>query len=303
MELIKLAHEDELKSLKERLSDHVREGRQREMRIDDLIETQKQYALLQEQHHSLVESEATSRKKLDDAESDLVHQRQSDKELLEKLLAEQRKSFEDEQAAVRKALKERHAERKAADDEIANLTGAAAAAKAEAEREQRALKDEISKLQKELKALQKPVKKKEDPAVKKKTYSPLGHIDLDEGPDAPPISQQIAAGLKKNSARVLDLFRSWDTDGDGEVSRSEFHRAMPELGLEVPKRDIDELFDEWDKGGDGALNLKDLQRILAQANVASKMPSPGGGGKMPSVSTAAAVSSAAITLGKLGKKS
>ena len=65
---------------------------------------------------------------------------------------------------------------------------------------------------------------------------------------------------------MLDLFRSWDADGDGEVSRAEFHKAMPALGLEVPKKDIDDLFSEWDKDGGGALGLRELQKILAQSN-------------------------------------
>ena len=82
--------------------------------------------------------------------------------------------------------------------------------------------------------------------------STLGNFDLDEGPNAPPISQQLADALRLNAGRVLDLFRDWDTDGDGEVSRKEFHKAMKSLGLEVPKEAIDSLFDEWDKDGGGA---------------------------------------------------
>lgn len=44
------------------------------------------------------------------------------------------------------------------------------------------------------------------------------------------------------SSRALPL--SWDDNGDGEVSRKEFHRAMPALGLDVPKKAIDDLFSE-----------------------------------------------------------
>ena len=66
--------------------------------------------------------------------------------------------------------------------------------------------------------------------------SVLGKMDIDEGPDAPPIGVQLASALRSQSARVLDLFRDWDTDGDGEVSRKEFHKAMTALGLEVPHR-------------------------------------------------------------------
>ena len=60
-------------------------------------------------------------------------------------------------------------------------------------------------------------------------------------------AEQLADALKKNATRVLDLFRSWDADGDGEVTRAEFHKAMPALGLDVPKAEIDKLFDSWDR--------------------------------------------------------
>jgi Ca2+-binding EF-hand superfamily protein len=88
-------------------------------------------------------------------------------------------------------------------------------------------------------------------------------VDLDEGPDALPYSVQLANALKKNATRVIDLFRSWDTDGDGEVTRKEFHTAMGLLGLEVPKESVDSLFSEWDKDGGGAINFGELKKILS----------------------------------------
>ena len=48
-----------------------------------------------------------------------------------------------------------------------------------------------------------------------------------------------------------------DTDGDGEVTRKEFHSAMPKLGLEAPPKDIDLLFSEWDADGGGSLDFKE----------------------------------------------
>ena len=68
--------------------------------------------------------------------------------------------------------------------------------------------------------------------------------------------------MKANGARVMDLFREWDTDGDGEVSRKEFHKAMPLLGFDASKKDIDDLFTAWDKDGGGSLDFKELQKIL-----------------------------------------
>jgi len=93
----------------------------------------------------------------------------------------------------------------------------------------------------------------------------LGKIDLDEGPGALEISEQIALALKGVASRVLDLFREWDTNGDGEISKKEFRKAMVSLGLEVPVKDVDALFDKWDGDGGGCIQYKELNRILRKA--------------------------------------
>ena len=48
-----------------------------------------------------------------------------------------------------------------------------------------------------------------------------------------PPPSQLRNMLSKNAVRVIDLFREWDEDGDGTVSKKEFRKAMPLLGLEV----------------------------------------------------------------------
>ena len=89
----------------------------------------------------------------------------------------------------------------------------------------------------------------------------LGNFDIDEDSELT-VAEQLGAALKANAGRVIDLFRGWDTDGDGEVSRKEFHKAMPMLGFEATKKDINELFDSWDKDGGGSLDFRELQKIL-----------------------------------------
>ena len=68
--------------------------------------------------------------------------------------------------------------------------------------------------------------------------------------------------LTTNAVRVIDLFREWDEDGDGVVSKKEFRKAMPLLGLEVPKKEIDALFESWDPDGSGRLELKEMEKQL-----------------------------------------
>ena len=43
------------------------------------------------------------------------------------------------------------------------------------------------------------------------TIKPLSHVDLDEGPNAPPIHEQLKMALAANAVKVITLFKSWDT--------------------------------------------------------------------------------------------
>lgn len=62
-------------------------------------------------------------------------------------------------------------------------------------------------------------------------------IDIDEESEKP-VAQQLREALIAQSVRVIDLFREWDTDGDGEISKKEFIDAMPKLGYTVPVREV-----------------------------------------------------------------
>ena len=48
------------------------------------------------------------------------------------------------------------------------------------------------------------------------------------------MADQLRDALVTNAVRVIDLFREWDEDGDGTVSKKEFRKAVIHLGLEVP---------------------------------------------------------------------
>ena len=66
----------------------------------------------------------------------------------------------------------------------------------------------------------------------------------------------------RNAGKMMDLFREWDEDGDGQITRKEFRSAMVRMGLEVPQYEVDLLFDSWDPGGDGTIDFKELQKAL-----------------------------------------
>ena len=108
------------------------------------------------------------------------------------------------------------------------------------------------------------------PSMLARRSGPLGHLDLDESEGAPPVSEQVVSALMVNAGRVLDLFRSWDIDEDGTIIRAEFHRAMVELGLEVPGSAIDEIFSAWDNDNSGSITHAELTSILRAASTAKK---------------------------------
>ena len=85
----------------------------------------------------------------------------------------------------------------------------------------------------------------------KRKKSVLGAVDIDEDSGVP-LGEQLKQVLLKHAGRVMDLFREWDEDGDGHITRKEFRSAMVRMGLEVPQYEVDLLFDSWDPGGDPA---------------------------------------------------
>ena len=64
----------------------------------------------------------------------------------------------------------------------------------------------------------------------------LRNYDLDEA-SGQPYQEQIRDALSKNAVRVIDLFREWDDNGDGTVSKKEFRKGLALLGLrDVPRQ-------------------------------------------------------------------
>jgi hypothetical protein len=76
------------------------------------------------------------------------------------------------------------------------------------------------------------------------------------------IQSQLRTRLAANHARVLDLFRSWDVDGDGTVRKAEMRRAIASVGIDAPAAAVDALFDSFDRDGGGLIEYHELHRVL-----------------------------------------
>jgi len=87
------------------------------------------------------------------------------------------------------------------------------------------------------------------------------HVKLDRSGDVP-ISDQLRAILEENCVRIIDLFRDWDENGDGLVSKAEFVKAMAALGIEASPSETGALFDQFDPDGSGTIEYKELHALL-----------------------------------------
>jgi len=75
--------------------------------------------------------------------------------------------------------------------------------------------------------------------------------------------RQMAEKLSGQAARVIDLFKKWDRDGDGSISKVEFRKAMPMLGITGhTQAEVDALFESFDPDGSGEITFRELYKML-----------------------------------------
>ena len=79
------------------------------------------------------------------------------------------------------------------------------------------------------------------------------------------IASQIKAALEKASVRTVELFRDWDTDGNGVIDKKEFEKAIMGLGVKATKEEISDLFERWDTDKSGAIDFKEMDRAIKSA--------------------------------------
>ena len=81
---------------------------------------------------------------------------------------------------------------------------------------------------------------------------------------------QLQEALFKASVRIIDLFREWDVDSSGTISRDAFQRAMAELEYRAPVEEIDALFLKWRSDQTGVLEINELERLLRRGTSVMK---------------------------------
>ena len=110
---------------------------------------------------------------------------------------------------------------------------------------------------------------KQKPSVIKSLVVPVGGNLLDA----------LREALERSGRRAIDLFRDWDADGTGVLSRDEFRMALSKLGIQPPAlalADIDALFTAMDKDGDGHVEAADMSRALRKTTEQLPNSAPSG---------------------------
>jgi len=76
-------------------------------------------------------------------------------------------------------------------------------------------------------------------------------------------TDELRSALLEGCARVVDMFRTFDRNGDGSISKREFRAALPFLGFD--NRDtaaIDAIFDEMDVDRSGGVEYSEMSSMM-----------------------------------------
>ena len=130
----------------------------------------------------------------------------------------------------------------------------------EAALQRKQVRREKQRLQHALKAAVKCVAPAAPPAKVCRIADGTGAVWKKADPNDP--VAQIALGLKKNMKKVLDLFREWDENGDGEISKKEFKQAIKVLKIESTPDAVNALFERFDADGNGTIDFKELNTLV-----------------------------------------
>ena len=110
----------------------------------------------------------------------------------------------------------------------------------------------------------------------------------ESGVGATSVMEQLRSALVANLGRVSDLFREWDVDGSGSVSKAEFHKALTKLGLKASKAECGAIFDMLDEDLSGSIEYRELHARLRRGGRADNGGNVGLGGAATALTPAAA---------------
>ncbi|GLT73127.1 hypothetical protein SLA2020_450050 [Shorea laevis] len=90
-----------------------------------------------------------------------------------------------------------------------------------------------------------------------------GSIEFDELVNAilPDISEQVLV----NQEQLMEVFRSFDRDGNGYITAAELAGSMAKMGHPLTYRELTEMMREADSNGDGVISFNEFTTIMAKS--------------------------------------
>ncbi|EPS74121.1 hypothetical protein M569_00632, partial [Genlisea aurea] len=90
-----------------------------------------------------------------------------------------------------------------------------------------------------------------------------GSIEFDELVTAilPDVNEQILI----NQEQLLEVFRSFDRDGNGYITAAELAKQMAKMGQPLTYRELSEMIAEADANGDGVISFNEFASIMGKS--------------------------------------
>lgn len=68
-----------------------------------------------------------------------------------------------------------------------------------------------------------------------------------------------------NQEQLLEVFRSFDRDGNGYITAAELAGAMAKMGQPLTYKELREMIKEADADGDGVINFSEFATVMAKS--------------------------------------